>query len=146
MYFLEMFGKTTDILKSIYKDNEIFKCQYFGMDNFKFNRGSLTCRIYLPIPKNPPKKVIEKEQNIVTMGIDIFIDGQFKIDKYYAEGKDELEIFKIDVAKLDEKRYSIVMHSNDNTYIYIETSYLTASFGFGCVENWYAKEIEKLSL
>ena len=144
MYFLEMFDKTTEILRRMYKDGELLKCKYFHIEDIKIDRSSINFGISLPLPKNPPENVIKKKRNIAGIGISIFIDGKLKIDKYYVNGKNELEIYKIEVDKLDEKRYAITMDSNDNTHIYIETSYLSAGFSFSCVEEWYVKEIEKI--
>ncbi len=144
MYFLEMFGKTTEILKRMYKDEELIKCKYFHIEDIKIDRSSINFGISLPLPKNPPENVTKKKRNIAGIGISIFIDGKLNLDKYYREGKNELEIFKIEVDRLDKKRYAIIMASNDNTKLYVETSYLSAGFGFSSVEDWYAKEIEKI--
>ncbi|MFT7880132.1 MAG: hypothetical protein ABXS91_07030 [Sulfurimonas sp.] len=143
MYFLENIHQGTEALKTIYKNEDIFQLKYFHLDNMRVDRNTIEFRIFLPMPNNPSEKLMKQNKNIASMGITIIVDGKLTIDKFHTDESTlrELEFFKIEIDKLDDKRYKISMDSNDQTHIYVESSSVSGGLGFGCVEDWFAQEI-----
>jgi hypothetical protein len=143
MNFLDIVSQGDEALKILYKDDNISEYTNFHIDEIKIDRGSISFRTFLPMPKNPSKKLIQQEKNIASLGVDILIDGKLEIKKFYIDkySLDGLEFFKVKVIKLDEKRYKIYLDSNDKTSIYIETSHVSVGIGFQLVEDWFVEKI-----
>jgi len=146
MNFLKLLSQYIKPLRIFYQDEDISKINKFHLDNIELGRNFLSFKLFLPIPKEEESKW-NKNKNIAVLKIMIIVDGELIIKKNCKDKNtcDELEVYSIELEKLDKKYYKINLISNDGTYIYIESSSISGIFNLELVEDWFAEKILLIS-